>query len=271
MIENTLKSLGFDEDDTKTYLLLLKTGSLTAGKLAKNMGVPRSSLYGYLKRLTDHGLINESLKSGIKIFTAEPPEKVTLLFSKKIDELEKNKQDYLKLLPLLPKQSEKMAAPKLQIFEGTEGLRQALKDMLLYYDIETQAFWPQKKMVEVLGSDFFWYLNKERIKNRLHTRAIWPTTQLVDIKQHPYFGVGEKFLREIRLAPKTVDFQMGYWIYGRKTVFISSQKESFGFVIESQELAQTLKTQFEMIWQISSPLKIDPKDTGQYLKEIGIS
>jgi sugar-specific transcriptional regulator TrmB len=48
MIENLLKSLGFEEDDVKTYLLLLELGSITAGNLAKKLGIPRSSLYGFL-------------------------------------------------------------------------------------------------------------------------------------------------------------------------------------------------------------------------------
>ena len=186
-----------------------------------------------------------------------------------METLKKAQDDYVKILPeLKSKQGKKYQAPKFQVFEGTEELKNALKDMLLYRNMETQAFWPQKKMVEVLSGEFFRYHNKERIKNNLSVRAIWPQHQKVEIKNHPYFGSGEKFLREIRIAPSGTDFHMGYWIYGNKIVFISSARESFGFIIQSQEMAQMLKTQFEILWQISRPLVIKKQDTESFLSEV---
>lgn len=269
MIENILKSLAFDEYEIKSYLYLLEKGPITAGALAKGLGVPRSSLYGFLKRLSGDNLVVESQKDGIKIFSAEPPEKINLLFGQKMEALQKAQNEYAKILPELKrKQGEKYQTPKFQVFEGAEELKNALKDMLLYSKIETQAFWPQKKMVEVLGGEFMRYHNKERIKNRLSVRAIWPQHQKVEIKSHPYFGGGEKFLREIRIAPPGIDFHMGYWIYGNKIVFISSARESFGFIVQSQEMAQMLKTQFEILWQISRPLLVKEQDTEGFLQEL---
>ncbi|TSC78004.1 MAG: transcriptional regulator TrmB [Parcubacteria group bacterium Gr01-1014_24] len=255
MIENILKSLSFDEDEVKTYLYLLERGPLTAGALAKSLGVPRSSIYGFLKRLAGDNLVVESQKSGIKIFSAELPEKINLLFSQKMEILQKAQDDYIKILPeLKSKKGEKYQTPKFQVFEGAEELKNALKDMLLYRDIKTQAYWPQKKMVEILGGEFFRYHNQERIKNNISVHAIWPQHQKVEVKNHPYFGSGKEFLREIRITPPGIDFHMGYWIYGNKIVFISSTQESFGFIVQSQEMAQMLKTQFEILWQISRPL-----------------
>ena len=269
MIENIFKSLSFNEHEVKTYLSLLEKGHLTVGVLAKSLGVPRSSLYGFLKRLTENNLIVESQKRGVKIFVAEPPEKINLLFGQKMEALQKAQDDYTKILPeLKSKQGEKYQAPKLQIFEGTEELRNALKDILLYRDIETQAFWPQKKMVEVLGGEFFRYHNKQRIKNNLFVRAIWPKNQVVEIKNHPYFGSGEKFFREIRIAPPSIDFHMGYWLYGNKIVFISSAKESFGFIIESKELAEMLLVQFEIIWNLSKPLQDNSVEAKRFIEEL---
>jgi sugar-specific transcriptional regulator TrmB len=246
MIENTLKSLGFESEEIKTYLLLLELGQITAGILAKKLGVPRSSLYGFLKKLGEHGFVLESQKRGVKIFTAENPEKISLLFTQKIENLKTNQEQFKTILPHLKRANQKLVSPKMITFEGREGLQSALKDILLYYDLETFAFWPQKKMVEMLTPDFFRYHNKERIKNRLSVKAIWPENQIVQIKDHPYFGVGKEFLREIRISPKEIDFTMGYWIYGNKVVFVSSQKESFGFILESNEFVEMLKAQFNL-------------------------
>jgi isopropylmalate/homocitrate/citramalate synthase len=90
----------------------------------------------------------------------------------------------------------------------------------------------------------------------------------VEIKNHPYFGSGKEFKREIKIAPKEIDFTMGYWIYGNKTVFISSQKESFGFILESVEFAQMLKAQFKVMWQMSKTLAINPDDVKSFVTEL---
>ncbi len=269
MLESVFASLGLEAEESKVYTFLLETGPITAGAIARKLGVPRSSVYGFLKELQKHNLVVESQRRGVKIFSAENPEKINLLFRQKQESLAKSQDLFKSLIPSLSsKKSTRLLKPKIQIFEGKEGLQAALKDMLLYYDMETQALWPIKAMVEILSPDFFRYLNKERIKNNLFTRAIWPLSQTVDIANHPYLGVGEKFKREIRLAPKNMDFSMGYWIYGNRIVFISSVNESFGFIIESAELAETMKAQFELIWNQSTKLIVDPKATEAFVKEI---
>ncbi len=261
-ISTLLSNLGLDQDDSKTYVLLLETGPISAGKLAKRLGVARSSLYGFLKRLVDRGLVVESQRGGIKQFVAEHPNKVSKLFDERIEQLQSDQERYKQILPeLQSKRPDKLLTPKLQLFEGADGLRQVLKDMLLYSNMATEAFWPIQYMLDVLGSDFFRYLNKERIKNNLFTRAVWPQNQIVNIKEHPYLGSGGEFKREIRIAPKGVNISMGYWVYGNKVAFISSRKECFGFIIESRELVETLKTQFELLWAQSDPL--ETKKTGE--------
>ena len=147
-------------------------------------------------------------------------------------------------------------------------MQSILKDMLLYRDIETKAYWPIKSMVEILGKDFFTSLNKERILRKIYTRAIWPENQSLDIKKNPYLGVGEKFFREIRIAPKEINFSMGYWVYGNKVACISSKNESFGFIIESKEFADMMSTQFEVVWEISKKITIPEKYTLDFINEI---
>ena len=261
--------LGVTDEETKTYLSLLEAGESTASALAKGLGIPRPSVYGFLKRLRDKGLVRESQKSGVARFAAESPEKINLLFERQRELLTAAQETYKKSLPeLSAKHATKFVNPRLQLFEGMEGLKKVLNDMLLYRDMETQAFWPILKMVEVLVADFFRYHNKERIRSNLYTRAIWPEREIVDVKTHPYLGVGEDFLREIRIAPKNVDFTMGYWIYGHKAAFISSRKESFGFILESAEFVEMLLAQFEILWRLSKALNVNPADTKSFLDEL---
>ena len=267
MIEDILRKLELKDDEIKAFVFLLENGPQTAGNLAKKTGLSRPSLYGFMHKLQKMELVVESQKNGIKTFIASPKEKMASLFDEKIRELEKNKFSIEKIYSEVIKGGATVS-PKFQLFEGKEGVKLVLKDMLLYRDIETKAYWPIKAMLEILSEDFFKNLNKERIRSRLTTRAIWPQNQVVDIKKHPYLGTGEKFLREIRIAPKDIGFSMGYWIYGNKVAFISSKKEAFGFIIESKELAEMLSSQFEVMWKLSKQIISKPSDTESFLKEI---
>ena len=253
MIDETLEKMGFRNDEIKTFLCLLEYGEQTAGALAKKTGISRPSLYGFLKKLQKSELVIESQKNGVKTFVASSEKKITAVLDKQIHDLEKGKQDISKLFLEIQK-GENVTNPKFQLFDGKNGLEQILKDMLLYRDIETKAYWPIRAMIGTLGENFFRSHNKERIARNIYTRAIWPQNQIVDISKHPYLGFGEKFLREIRVAPKEIDFSMGYWIYGNKVACISSKKESFGFIIESKEFVEMLSSQFEMIWKISKKI-----------------
>ncbi len=268
-LNNTLIALGFTEEEIRTYSALLEHGSITVGALSKKSGIVRSSLYGILKRLQDGGLATQTLKDGLKLFMAQDPEKISQLFEQKIEELQHKHELYQTIIPALrAKRSSNVLKPTFQLFEGEEGMRNILKDMLLYRDMETQSFWPIKQMVDVLSPDFFRYLNKVRIESNLYTRAIWPQKQMLDVAKHPYLGVGEEFRREIRVAPPEINCSMGYWIYGNKVAFISSRREAFGFIIESAELVEMLLTQFEVIWKLSQPLKVNKEATNSFIKEI---
>jgi len=254
MIENMLIKFGLKDEEIKAFLFLLENGEQTAGNLAKKTGLSRPSLYGFMQKLQKLGLIIESQKNGVKIFVACKKEKIISLFDEKITELEEGKKSFSSIYEEVIKTGLSIS-PKFQFFEGKDGLKQVLKDMLLYKDLETVAYWPIKSMMEILSEDFFKTLNKERIQNKLYTRAIWPQNQIVDLKKYPYLGTGKSFLREIRLAPKDIDFSMGYWIYGYKVAFISSKKEAFGFIIESKDLVEMLLSQFEIMWKLSKPIK----------------
>ncbi len=269
MLDQLFQKLDLGERERAVYLALLESGPTSAGHLAKMVGVPRSSLYGFLSNLLEKGLVLQSEKAHVKFWQAQSPDELLTILDGKINELETTKANLEGLVGELKKrQSTDFTLPRFTYFEGADGVRQILKDMLLYRDITTQAFWPINDMIFTLGQDFFEHLNIRRIKQNLYTQAIWPADKAVDIKQYPFLGVGEKFKREIRVAPKGVESSMGYWAYKNKVAFVSSRKESFGFIVESMELRQMMQTQFDVIWGMSKPVTIESKYTEKFLEKI---
>lgn len=269
MLENIFSKFDLKEEHIKIYLSLLEGGLLSAGDLAKRLAIPRSTLYGFLYDLVHKGLVRQSEKAKVIIWQAESPEKINDLLDEKINSFEQAKQNLANVLTdLKDKRKTDFISPHFQYFEGSEGLRQVMKDVLLYRDISVESFWPIKDMLDVLGNDFFIYFNHKRISQNIYIRAIWPESKKVDIKQNIFLGVGKEFKREIRLSPPDIECSMGYFTYKNKAAFISSKKESFGFIVESLELKELLLTQFELLWKASKKIEVDIKYTKEFLKNL---
>ena len=158
--------------------------------------------------------------------------------------------------------------PKMHFYEGRSGMETALQDNLNYSNCEMLAFWSIKSAIDATSEDLWWYLNKERIKNNMYLKGIWPANQAVDIKRYPFMGVGKDFKREIRNAPEGVESSMGYWIYANKVLFTSSQRESFCFIIESEELVQMMSAQHNVIWNLSTPIMAKDEDMKPFLDDL---
>lgn len=266
MIEKMLENLGLRDEEIKTFLFLLENGEQAVGALAKKTGLSRPSLYGFMRKLQKIGLVVESQKNGVKTFSASSKDKISSVFEEKISELQKSKVVIEKAFNEI-KGGRLSSGPRFQIFEGKIGLTQVMEDMLLYRDLVTKTYWPIKSMVEVLSAEYLSNHNKRRIKRNIYIQSIWPDKEKLDTNKFIFLGTGERYLREVRIAPKEVHSSMGYWMYGNKVIFLSSKKESFGFIIESTELVQTMSSQFDVLWNISKTIPVNRKAEDDFFKE----
>lgn len=268
MLDKSLEKLGVRDEEAKAFIFLIENGEQTVGNLAKKTGISRPSLYGFLKKLQEKGLVVQSQKNGVKTFLVSTEEKINSVIEDQVKELENTRLDLKKAFLDITKGNTPKSSPKLQIFEGRKEAQLIVKDILLYKNIKVKSYWPIKPMLEVLGEDFFKQFNKDRIKRNIYIKAIWPENQKVDVMKYPFMGAGGEFLREIRIAPKEIDFSMGYWIYGNKVLFVSSKKDNFSFILECKEFAEMLSTQFDVVWKISKEMKIDQKSVKPFLDEL---
>lgn len=268
MLSKKLLNIGIKEDEIKTFLFLLENGEQTAGRIAFKTGLSRPSLYGFLKNLQERGLVVQSQKDGVKTFSTATEEKIDMVLDEQIKEITDTKSAIGKAFLEIQKGLSPTSVPRFQIFEGKKEIQNILRDILLYRNIEAQAYLPIKLVIEVLGEDFFKDFNIERVKRNIYIEAIWPEKQTVDMKKFPYMGTGGDFLREIRVAPKEIDFSMGYWIYENKVACISSPKDNFGFILESKEFVDMIASQFKVIWGISKKIEITEEESEELFKEM---
>lgn len=266
MIYKILKEAGIPEIASLIYEELL-TGPSSARQLAEKLNIPRPSVYDNLKLLMKNGLVVERHEENKKIFGVDDIKNLPHLFQSKIERLKKHADELEELLPTLTKQA-KSFEPKIKFYAGPEGIKQVLSNLLWYNNIETLTMWPISEMAEILGKEYLINLNRRRIRQGISIRGIWPQDKTVKFKDYPFLGVGKGHLRELRLAPKEMTWQMSYWLYADKVAFISSKKELFGFVVHSHDFATLIKAQFEVIWKISKPIQPQPQYTDAFLKTV---
>ena len=269
MLEKIFEKFALKKEHADAYQSLLEGGTMSAGNLAKRLGIPRTTLYGLLDELVLHGLVLESEKEKVKLWQAVDPAAIKTMLNEQINSLESTRNDFDGLLAKLQTaRNNDFVSPKFSYYEGAEEMRKMLKQVLLYDNLQTELCWPVKDMTRVVGEEFLYEFNKKRIRNNVAIRVIWPLDKSGDIAKDTFLAPGKEVKREVRIAPEGVDFSMGYWAYGHNVIFMSSKQENFGFIVESKELRQLMKTQFELLWQISQPLQEDPESARKFLDEM---
>ena len=268
MLDKIFQELNLSINAQRVFSDLLNKGPSTARQIAERLNIPRPSAYDNIKVLIKNGLVTERNEENKKIFSVDDIKNIPDILQSRIDALETEKNAFKKILPSLLKQTS-FVEPKIKFYSGKEGLRQVMNHIMWNRDIATTIMWPMNEVLNVLGADYLEELNKKRIKRNISIRVIYPHDSKPDFKKHSFLGIGGKHLRDIRLAPKGMVWEMGYWMYEDKVAFISSQKESFGFVIHSKDFANLMKAQFEAIWDLSKPVKPEPQHTDSFLESIG--
>ena len=253
MFTKIFQELGLSEITQKVFSDLISKGPSTARQLAERVAIPRPSVYDHLKILIKKGLVMERSEEGKKVFMIDDVKNIPELLKDKISSLQAEKTKFEIELPSLL-QKVAFIEPQIKFYTGKEGMKQVMNQIMLNRNIETELFWPMSEMMKVLGPEFLETLNKKRVERNIFLRAIWPAEQNIDTNKYPYLQSGEETLRDLRIAPKEITWNMGYWMYEDKVVFLSSEKEGFGFVVHSEDFANLIKVQFEQMWKISTPV-----------------
>lgn len=247
-LESILHSLGLPPSSQKIYTELLEHGETTARLLSEKLGITRPSTYDHLAILVKRGLVVEKKKENKTYFAADDVRHIERALAENIETLKEQKESFATMLPSLIKDFS-TESPKIRFFEGKEGMLHLLYDVLWAKGETIYTLWPHEEMLRVLGKDALIRFNTRRLQEKITVNALWPhgTTSAKD----SIWGVKDTCL-ERRHAPKGVSFRMGYTIYGDKVSFISSHREVFGFIVQSKDFAELMRSQFEVMWKVST-------------------
>ncbi|MEN9338248.1 MAG: hypothetical protein RIQ41_562 [Candidatus Parcubacteria bacterium] len=243
-LDDILQSLGLAPSSQKIYRELLRHGETTARLLSERLGITRPSTYDHLATLVKRGLVVEKQQGSTTYFAADDVRHVERELDESIERLTEHKKAFSGMLPTLLASSA-LDSPKIKFYEGKEGLTHLVNDVLFARGETVCTVWPHSEMVRVLGKEILLRFNKRRLQEKIHIKALWPHTSHKESLWDDDTHITRKHM------PTGTVFRMGYTIYGDKVSFISSHREVFGFIVQSKDFAELMRSQFDIIWSVS--------------------
>ena len=242
-------ALGLDENLSRAYLAALELGEATVQVVAKKARLGRTTAYHVLARLESEGLIRIVAAGGRRRVIAEDP--VVLL-----QRLESRRETIAHLLPQLRSMYNRARSkPEIRYYEGAEGIRTVLWDTLGCRSKTLRGILSMVELIETPGLAEIDRFLQERVKRGIFLKVlrsaardvqdIWPTSK--------------EEMRELRYAPPAISLSMTTFLYDDKVAFISSKKENYGMIFQSEEFAQLHGNLFDGLWTVSQPAPPEPQ------------
>lgn len=247
MAKDLLKILhgaGLGEKESELYLSGLQLGSAPASEYAKAVRFNRITAYNTLEYLVRRGLFTVERTSSGKRYTPVAPEYLAV-------EVRKNAEAVERALPELRSlQGSEYRKPHVRFFEGWEGVRRVYEDTLT---AKTEILnFANSAVVRRHWPNYDTEYVAERVQRGIYLRGIAPD----DETGRRVHGEDRKMCREIRLvSAQEFDFTNEIKVYDHKVTIASfdsrlrGDADMFGVIIESKEVAKTLRQIFEMAWR----------------------
>lgn len=244
MDKEILTKAGLTNRESEAYLALLQLREALVSEISKKTKENRTHLYDTLNSLIEKGLVSYVIKGGKKYFRPAPPEKLIEYLQEKQKLIEK----YLPELNQLYKP--KIKVPIVEVFEGKEGIKTVLRDVLRE-NKEWLCLGSTGKSKELIPF-FLEQWHKQRVKQKMPLRVIYNDDKFgrargKEVEKQKYT---KQRYTKVKYMPKTSPTTT--YIYGEKVIIIIWEKEKLvAIMIKDKDVAESFKSYFETVWKVA--------------------
>jgi len=237
-----LELLGLKEKDYEVYLTCLRLGSAPLRKIAEEAKLNRGTTYDALKRLIGSGLVSHVDAKSHRYFTAEDPQKLRGLATRREVAIQTTRQKLDEMLPHLRDiAGEAEHRPAVRYYEGYAGVKDILQDVLSTTNRtkeKTYRIYSSAALRDLIVSAWPKF-TMTRKKRGIKVQAI----AIGD-------GGSEAGLDERRWLTKTASAPTYIFLYGNKTAYVSADEKErlFGVIIEDKAISATQNMIFDSLW-----------------------
>lgn len=243
MFEKFLQELGLSDKEASLYLALLAVDYASVSDLSHKTKIKRPTVYVVLQTLEKKGLVSET-KSGRDVrYNAEPPERLETFIEQQKASLEDKKRvlkDYLPQIKSLQRESGER--PVVRFFEGKEGVLSTNAELAKLYDEKnggpvTYLIYPLDLVEKIFSPDEITPVRQKRVAKGIKAVSLYTSSK----GPRPDDKMSERILLNPDKYPVSCDITI-YDNYSRIAIL---GKRISGIVIQSKEVADTLRSLFK--------------------------
>ncbi len=236
--EEVLRDLGLGDKEIRVYLALLGMGVSRVQGIAKKAKMLRTTVYEVLESLIGKGLVSYSIKGGVRHFETAEPAKLRHM-------VEERQRKVMQIMPELEAiASAVKEKPRVETYEGREGLKTFMRNIIREDIREMHAFGAEGKFRDMFGY-FFTSWDRDRVKSRILLRIIY--NERIRRKK-----LGEGIpLSRMRFLPGRYKFPSTTFVYGDKVGIVLWSAEPLVISIKSGEIAESYENFFQLLWGIA--------------------
>lgn len=244
VLEREIQKLGLSDKEAKVYLAALQLGPQPVQDIARKAGVNRATTYVMIEALTKKGLMASFDRGKKRYFSAEQPDRLLSVLHVQVEELKEREREFSQVLPelraLLSGAAER---PRVRFFEGAEGLRSIREEILATDAKELRSVFIARADVNELATPEHEPFDRALVAKGIHVYSIYNgRIAPEEISAHPDW----KF---VRVSAQQFPFKGEIIVMGSKIFAFTYSGKIIGSIIESADLAETLRTTLRLAWE----------------------
>ena len=230
--------------------MAVKEGPISATRIAEELSLPRATVYLDLATLQKENFIIATGRSHGQKYLASEFESLPAAVKRR----EKKFQALEDVAEMAKSEMQGLFSasssylPSFSFFRGIDGVERVL-------DLTLTA--KEKKVCGLVPSgDFFGGLNQqflkanlaERVKRGIRVYNVWSGAKKIPEFLHSH----TEQLRELRIAPVGFDLKSAIFVFDSTVIVITSIQERLAIVINSRDLAESMRLLFKLAWEKST-------------------
>lgn len=243
-ISRNLVEFGLNYKQASVYVACLQLGPSSVQSIAARAELKRPTTYLILDELVSKGLVSIIPREKKKLFVAESPEKLESLAENRFYKMKKMMPELQALY------NTKAARPAVVLYQGKEAIRRVYEEIVATEEEEFLSFYSIENISEEFSDTFQYFIKMMKENPHKASREIVYTK----IYNHYYLKtVSELSNHKIRFVSEKNRFFTDNIIYQNKVAIFSFAKR-FVVIIESQDIADSFRSLFELAWNSAQEL-----------------
>jgi HTH-type transcriptional regulator, sugar sensing transcriptional regulator len=240
-----LRKIGLTNGEIKVYTAVLELGISSLNKIQEKTAIERRNIYDILNKLIEKGLVSYTIEKGKKTYQCTHPNKILTFLDEKKKVIENTEKEVApKLKDLIKVFNQTKTEIRAEVYRGNESIKALLEEALNY----KKNYW----LGGNCGLDkFFPYWWKHFDEKRIKKKVTW-----YDLADYGLFLskyekkklYAEKYY-ELKFLPEDLSSPMVIFMFGNKVAQILWGKQSFAFVLESEEIKKSFMKYFNYFWK----------------------